>query len=157
MIARAEILPSGIQINYMTLRRIVVAGIVVIVLSVIGLSIYTQLRPGGSAQPSSHGGREGHLGKLQQQLETITITLTQDGFTPASATHATGRFLLSINNQSGSGQLILQLIRGNGDHVLEIGVPNGQQVFTQELDLAAGSYTLKEMNHPAWTFHLDVQ
>lgn len=90
-------------------------------------------------------------------IETLTVTVNAEGFTPPEVTRSAGSFNLSVINQSGAQALTLRLTRDNGELVQEISVTQGAQQAVAEVTLTAGGYTLTEANHPAWLFHISAQ
>ena len=94
---------------------------------------------------------------LRAPIETVTVTVHANGFTPSETIRAAGSFTLAVDNQSGIDSLTLKLVRDGGEMVQEIAVPQGTHTLSTELNLAAGGYTLTESNHPAWLFHITAQ
>lgn len=94
---------------------------------------------------------------LRVPLETVSVTVTADGFAPSEATRSAGSFNLEVLNQSGAEGLTLKLMRDSGELVGEYIIPQGAQQWSEEVELAAGGYTLTEATHPAWLFHITAQ
>lgn len=94
---------------------------------------------------------------LRAPVETVVVTMTADGFAPSEVTLAAGSFNLEVLNQSGADGLTLKLMRDSGEVVGEFIIPQGAQQWSQEVNLAAGGYTLVEATHPAWLFHITAQ
>lgn len=94
---------------------------------------------------------------LRAPLETVSVTVTADGFAPSETTRAAGGFNLEVLNQSGADGLTLKLMRDSGELVQEFIIPQGAQQWSEEMNLTAGGYTLTEATHPAWLFHITTQ
>jgi hypothetical protein len=136
--------------------RILCAGLGVILLSALGFGAQAWLKPQGG-NVWSRLFLTNTASAQQEDLQKVTVMLETDGFSPASMTRAAGSFLLVIDNRSGADSLSLQLRHDGKGKVLEYSVPAGAQNFSQEIVLEPGEYTLKEVNHPAWLFHITAQ
>lgn len=98
------------------------------------------------------------IGSRTEQAQSVTVVLSAEGFQPAEITRSAGQFTLVIENQSGSGELVLQLKRDGAREVIrEITIPQGATTWSEELELNAGGYNLRAANNPAWLFHITVQ
>lgn len=95
----------------------------------------------------------------QQSAPTqLTITLSSQGMTPASATVGTGIVHLRIENQSGQDHLTLRLSRDSGELVREISLPDKTPEITTELELkTGGQYVLSEASNTSWKCSLTAQ
>lgn len=90
-------------------------------------------------------------------VDAVSITVNAGGFAPSEATCAAGSLNLSVSNQSGAEALTLRLTRDSGELVQEISLPQGTSQWSGEVTLSSGGYTLMEVNHPAWLFHINAQ
>jgi hypothetical protein len=93
----------------------------------------------------------------QDRVDEVTLTITTDGFTPATLTRPAGRFMLSVDNRTDMATLILRLNNEDGSLLRELKVPANTLDWSEAVELAAGSYTLTEAQHPAWVCHITVQ
>ena len=91
-----------------------------------------------------------------QIIEEVTLTIREEGFTPAELTRPAGRFLLSIDNRSDAEEFTF-LINLNGKRMRQIRVQRGTLDWSELINLPAGHYTLTEVNHPAWVCRITVQ
>lgn len=91
----------------------------------------------------------------EKKVELIKILST--GITPTQLTRAAGVCIFTIDNQSGIEEITLYLDRADGERVREIAIPKGVPNWGAEVDLSAGSYTLREANHPQWSCQITVQ
>lgn len=137
-------------------RRLIFAVLLVLVLCAASFGARAWLRPmAGKVWPKLFGAEA--VG-VSQQPQKVTVTLMEDGFNPPSITRPAGTFLLAIDNRSGVGELSFHLLHdGRQGRTLEFRVPPAAQGFSQPINVEAGEYTLKEVNHPAWLFHITVQ
>lgn len=87
----------------------------------------------------------------------LTITVSNAGLTPTSATVSGGIVHLKIENQSSRETLTLRLSRENGQLVREVVLPEGTRELSTEVELGAGQYTMTETSNTSWTCALTVQ
>jgi hypothetical protein len=87
----------------------------------------------------------------------LTITVSSQGMTPATATVVAGIVHLLVKNTSSVETLRLRVVRENGELVKEMTAPNGSDEWAIELELSAGQYTISEASNTAWSCHLTVQ
>lgn len=87
---------------------------------------------------------------LQDPMQEISLILSSSGFNPAEVRPQSGRFLLSIDNRSGSGDLVFRLSRPDGTLIRELRTSGAGGDWTEAFDLSAGTYKLSETNHTAW-------
>jgi hypothetical protein len=90
-------------------------------------------------------------------IEDVSLTLREDGFHPPEVTVTAGRFLLSLDNRSGVEVVTLRLAVESGEVLRDIPVPKDAADWAEQVDLAAGSYLLTEINHPGWACRLVAQ
>jgi hypothetical protein len=98
---------------------------------------------------------QGKSGKAR--VQGVQITISRHGFSSQRLAPISGRFLLSVENRSGFSPVVLRLNKMDGANVLEISVAREQPDWSQYLDLAPGSYVLKEANHDDWTCSFEVK
>ena len=114
---------------------------------VLAISIETLSLNSAFAQP----GRVGVRVQLPQDpMQEISLILSSSGFNPAEVRPQSGRFLLSIDNRSGSGDLVFKLSRPDGTLIRELRMSGAGGDWTEAFDLSAGTYKLSETNHTAW-------
>lgn len=86
----------------------------------------------------------------QDPMQEISLILSSSGFNPAEVRPQSGRFFLSIDNRSGSGDLVFKLSRPNGTLIRELRMSGAGGDWTEAFDLSTGTYKLSETNHTAW-------
>jgi len=86
----------------------------------------------------------------QDPMQEISLILSSSGFNPAEVRPQSGRFLLSIDNRSGSGDLVFKLSRPDGTLIRELRMAGAGGDWTEAFDLSKGTYKLSEANHSAW-------
>lgn len=85
--------------------------------------------------------------KAQSTLPSkLTITISSQGMTPASATVSAGIVHLKVENQTGQEQIKLRLSRQNGDLVRELVMPESAKEWHTELELKEGQYVISVSN-----------
>lgn len=87
----------------------------------------------------------------------LTITISNAGMTPTSATASGGIVHLKITNSSTRDTLTLRLNRENGALVREIMLPEGTRELSTEVEIGAGQYSLTETSNATWTCALTIQ
>jgi len=92
-------------------------------------------------------------GSPQENVEVELVSIRPTGFAPEEIVRPSGRFLLALDNQSGLRQLIFRLEREGSPRVAEIRVGRKTE-FSRILDLPAGVYFVREVNHPDWILRL---
>jgi hypothetical protein len=99
------------------------------------------------------------------RVDTIVVKLTPYGFQPAKVTHSAGAFFIFVHNMSGPVPRALNFSAVSGAAAISgaatvLSHPNlsqGSHHWFQMVTLAAGSYTLTESSHPAWTCAITIQ
>lgn len=89
--------------------------------------------------------------------EQLTITVSNTGMTPTSATVSGGIVHLKIENSSMRDSITLRISREGGSLVREIVLPEGTRELSTELEIGAGQYVVTETSNTAWTCALTVQ
>jgi len=92
-----------------------------------------------------------------QQIEELTLTLNDAGFTPAEVTRQAGRFQFFVDNRSQSKELVFHLDREDGTRVREVRVTPETVDWSEEVNLSPGIYFLKEASHEQWVCRFIVQ
>jgi hypothetical protein len=134
--------------------RIVVTALVLVVISALAINARPWLGERLLAKSSSRTNMTAIQPVVQSGM--VSTTLKSVGFEPASTTIG-GAFTLSISNQSGVDGLNFVVKRDSGEQVREINVPAGTLSWSGVIDLPAGGYTMMEVNHPAWLYHITIQ
>lgn len=80
-----------------------------------------------------------------------TVMLTPNGFEPKEINRSEGKFVLGIDNRIKPDEFSFELIQENGHSVRKLKMPKGQIRLRKMLNLPAGRYLLKEVDHPEWT------
>ena len=114
---------------------------------VLAISIETLSLNSAFAQSSRVGVR---VQLPQDPMQEISLILSSSGFNPAEVRPQSGRFLLSIDNRSGSGDLVFKLSRPDGTLIRELRMSGAGGDWTEAFDLPAGTYKLSETNHSTW-------
>ena len=114
---------------------------------VLSMSIETLSLNSAFAQP---GRVDVRVQLPQDPMQEISLILSSSGFNPAEVRPQSGRFLLSIDNRSGSGDLVFRLSRPDGTLIRELRMSGAGGDWTEAFDLSAGTYKLSETNHIAW-------
>lgn len=136
-------------------RKVTIAGLSV---TVIGLFLFL----GAYARSSQMFALSGSSGPplesqgISDRVEAELLVLRSDGFKPSEITRPTGRFLLSIQNQSSEEELSLVLRQERGGAVREVHTLKRQSKFKELLNLTPGRYMLVETNHPDWNCTITI-
>ncbi len=93
----------------------------------------------------------------QDPMQEISLILNSSGFNPPEVRPQSGRFLLSIDNRSGAGDLVFKLYRPDGTLIRELRMSGAGGDWAEAFDLSAGTYTLSESNHSSWVCTIIVQ
>ena len=96
----------------------------------------------------------------QQQGVPADVALTvleTSGFAPSEIGHAAGHFRIVVQNHSGVGALDLRIDGEAQSRFAESHVLGEVQGWIAPVELAAGTYTITEANHPAWVCRLAIQ
>jgi hypothetical protein len=83
-------------------------------------------------------------------MESEVITATRRGFEPAAITRPQGKFILMIDNGSGT-DLTFRFSRETGESIHNITSSREQLDWNEVVDLEPGEYVLTERDHPDWT------
>jgi len=86
----------------------------------------------------------------QDPMPEISLILSSSGFNPAEVRSQSRRFLLSIDNRSGTSDLVFKLSRPDGTLIRELRMAGAGGDWTEAFDLSKGTYKLSEANHSAW-------
>lgn len=94
----------------------------------------------------------------RQAIESESITLRPTGFEPAFITRPAGRFLLMVDNRSGSPVMTLQLDKqaGASTRLRDVRIPREELDWSDVVDLHPGSYILTEAAHPERVCHITI-
>ena len=98
---------------------------------------------------------DGHktVAALEQQqslVESEIITATRRGFEPATITRPKDKFILMVDNRSGT-ELSFRLSRETGESLHEIKSSREEPDWNELMNLSPGRYVLSERDHPDWT------
>lgn len=80
-----------------------------------------------------------------------TVMLTPHGFEPKEFERSAGKFLLGIDNRIKPEEFTFEIVEENGYKVRQLKLPKGQIRLRKLLNLQAGHYSLREVDHPEWT------
>ena len=92
---------------------------------------------------------------IPTNIQVETFTLGFDGFEPKQIDRRPGPFVLGINNYTRS-RASFELVREDGNRVHEIKWPSGQTRYRKLMNLPAGDYRLRDVNHPDWTARIII-
>jgi hypothetical protein len=84
------------------------------------------------------------------------ITLRPSGFEPSEITGPAGRWLLLVDNRSGSPEMWLRLDREKGKRLHEVRVRHESLDWHDLFDLTPGEYVLTDTHHPDFACHITV-
>lgn len=88
----------------------------------------------------------------------LTVTVSDQGVTPTSATVSAGIVHLIVKNQSGQEHLTLRLSRENGELIREVAVQEKTAEWVTELELSApGKYVLTVVGATSWSCQITAQ
>ena len=88
----------------------------------------------------------------------ITITMSEAGMTPTSATASGGIVHLKVVNSSTRDALTLRISREQGGALVrEIALPEGALELSTEVELGAGQYVISDASNTTLTCTLTVQ
>jgi hypothetical protein len=90
------------------------------------------------------------------EIYSSLITLRPSGFEPSEVTGPAGRWLLLVDNRSGSPEMWLRLDRVTGRRIHEIRVPHETLDWHDLFDLTPGEYVLTDAHHPDLACHITV-
>ena len=95
-------------------------------------------------------------GASRDRTEAELITLQQWGFEPKEINRPVGPFMAIFENRSGLREVKLSLVRASGPEVRRIPVTRNMLNSRQRLELAPGTYVVKEANHPEWECRITI-
>lgn len=87
----------------------------------------------------------------------LTITISNTGMTPTSATASGGIVHLKVVNSSSRETITLRINRENGQLVREVVLPEGTRELSTEVEIGAGQYSVTDASNTSWTCALTVQ
>jgi hypothetical protein len=80
-----------------------------------------------------------------------TVRLTPTGFEPNELERSAGKFILGIDNRIRSEEFSFEVVQENGHKVRQLKLPKGEIRLRKMLNLPAGRYSLREVDHPEWS------
>ena len=80
-----------------------------------------------------------------------TVRLTPQGFEPKEFERSAGKFLLGIDNRISLDEFTFEIVQEDGHKVRQLKLPKGQIRLRKLLNLQAGRYLLRDVDHPEWT------
>jgi len=90
-------------------------------------------------------------------MRVAPIVLRPHGFEPAKLEIASGKILIAVYNRTGLGEINLRIERElGGDRIKEETVAPGRRHWKTMVELAPGSYVVRETKHPSWICRLSV-
>jgi hypothetical protein len=89
-------------------------------------------------------------------IHSRLVTLRPSGFEPSEITGPAGRWLLLVDNRSGTPEMWLRLDRVTGRRLHEIRVPHETLDWHDLFDLTPGEYVLTDTHHPDFACHITV-
>lgn len=100
--------------------------------------------------PAHPGSQSGH-----ESVTALPILLKQMGCAPREITRPKGSYLFSVRNLSGQRQVVLHLVRENGQRLHEKQLRDRGR-WKQLVYLTPGTYFLREANHPDWSCKITI-
>lgn len=92
----------------------------------------------------------------RESVEAEVITILPTGFNPSTITRPHGRFLILIDNRSGSNEIALKLDRVAGHRLRAVRLTKEELILRQIEDLPPGEYLLTEADHPDWVCRVTI-
>jgi hypothetical protein len=93
----------------------------------------------------------------KQRIQGEIVGITSHGFEPAQITRPAGAFLLVVDNNSNLPAVTLLLNTNVGFPLRNVLVQREQKLWSDIVDLPAGTYTLRELNHPTWVCQITIR
>jgi hypothetical protein len=87
----------------------------------------------------------------------LTITISNTGISPTSATVSGGIIHLKVENSSSRNTLTLRISRENGSLVREVVLNEGVRELSTELEIGAGQYVVTDASISTWSCALTIQ
>jgi hypothetical protein len=142
-----------------SMRVVKYLSLLVLGLSLVGSAFVFASKSGsGSNQIANlNGSEKTHADSEHRRslIESEVITATRRGFEPAAISRPQGRFILMIDNRSGT-DLNFRFSRETGESIHEIGSSREQLDWNEIVDLQPGRYVLTERDHPDWTCSIRI-
>jgi hypothetical protein len=110
--------------------------------------------PAVETQPPPPAGTTHHL--ADEKPEVSVITLFPQGFHPREITKDQGHLILIVSNNTGLGDVSLNLDKQAGNRLRAARVDSGRPYWGDVFDLPAGVYTLSEESHPEWVCTITI-
>jgi hypothetical protein len=104
--------------------------------------------PHHNVQPAPQDVRRSQPIDRDRVIQGESVTFTGRGFEPAEITRGPGKFVLNINNSTGSTEVSFWLTREGGSPVREARIEKGKLSWRQILNLPPGRYSLAESSRP---------
>jgi hypothetical protein len=90
-------------------------------------------------------------------VRVAPIVLRPHGFEPAKLEIGSGKILIAVYNRTGLAEINLRIERElGGEHIKEETVKAGRRHWKTMMELAPGSYVVRETKHPNWVCRLSV-
>jgi len=83
-------------------------------------------------------------------MQVETLTLTPRGFQPTEIERPAGKFLLGIDNHIRPEEFSFEIVQDDGHTVRQLKLQKGELRLRKLLNLQAGRYVIREVNHPEW-------
>lgn len=88
------------------------------------------------------------LSSANDELRVVSLQVTPNGFEPAETVIPRGKFLILLQNRTGSRDLSFYLIRENQERVAQS--DSQRRDWKLHVQLGPGTYIVGETNHPEW-------
>lgn len=92
----------------------------------------------------------------QTEVKVVLLTIRPTGFEPGEITLPAGQYLVVIRNRTGLDEFALRVERDTGEILLEVPGRRFKRDWKQILQLAPGTYVVKETNHPDWICRISI-
>lgn len=89
-------------------------------------------------------------------IEAELVTVTPRGFEPGAITRPRGRFLLMIEDLSGSKSLSLRLVTAAEPTLRELPMVRESPDWSDVIDPSPGAYLLVDAAHPDWLCRITI-
>ncbi len=86
----------------------------------------------------------------------IFFTVYQDRIEPKEIMVSAGRYLVGVDNRSGSGQVVLSMQLNTGQKVADVSVSRAKRDWRRVLAFTSGEYVLSDSGKPGWNSKIIV-
>lgn len=99
---------------------------------------------------------QNHGTPASSPLKSVLFTIHTEGFEPNEITLPAGKYVLAVDNRSGSEDVQLNLRRGQSEKLKEAKLSRKQMDWNSVIELTPGQYSLSDLNRPKWSANIKV-